>query len=74
MTIEELKAEALRLTPEERAALASELLESLDNLSDAEVEKLWVEEAIRRDAELDSGSAQVIPAPEVFASARARSE
>ena len=72
MTIDELKAEALRLNPEERAELASELLVSLDDLSESEVERLWVEEAMRRDAALDSGTARAIPADEVFAAARAR--
>ena len=56
MTIDELKAEALRLNPEERAELASELLVSLDELSEPEVERMWLEEAMRRDAALDSGA------------------
>ncbi len=72
MTIDELKAEALRLNPEERAELASDLLVSLEDLSESEIEKLWIEEAVRRDAELDSGAARAIPADEVFAAARAR--
>ena len=72
MTIDELKAEALRLKPEERAELASDLLVSLDDLSESEIEKVWVEEAMRRDAALDNGAARAIPADEVFAAARAR--
>ena len=72
MTIDELKAEALRLAPEERAELASELLVSLDDLSESETEGLWLEEAERRDAALDNRSAKAIPADEVFSSARAR--
>ena len=72
MTIDELKAEALRLKPEERAQLASELLVSLEDLSEAEIERLWIEEAMRRDAELDAGTARSIPADEVIAAARAR--
>jgi hypothetical protein len=72
MTIGELKAEALRLTPEERAELASELLVILDDLSEPEIERLWLEEAERRDAALDADTARAIPADEVFSSARAR--
>jgi hypothetical protein len=72
MTIDELKAEALRLNPGERAELASELLVSLDALSESEIEKLWLEEAVRRDEDLDSGAARSIPADEVIAAARAR--
>lgn len=72
MTIDELKTQALRLKPEERAELASELLVSLEDLSESEIERLWLEEASRRDAALDDGSAREIPADEVFSSARAR--
>jgi len=72
MTIDELKAEMLRLKPEERAELASELLVSLDALTESEVERMWLEEAGRRDAALDDGTARAIPAEEVFSSARAR--
>jgi hypothetical protein len=71
MTIDELKAEVLRLNPDERAQLASELIVSLDELSESEIERLWVEEAMRRDMELDNGTARSIPADEVFAAARA---
>jgi hypothetical protein len=72
MSIDELKAEALRLDPEARADLARELLASLDGLSEAEVEKLWIDEAIRRDEDLDSGAARAYPADEVLDRARAR--
>ena len=72
MSVEELKAEALRLSPEARAYLARELLASLDGMSEAEVEKLWIEEAIDRDMELDRGAARAYPADEVLARARAR--
>jgi hypothetical protein len=69
---EELKEEVLRLNPEARALLARELLASLDAMSEAEIEKLWVDEAIRRDEELDRGAARAHPAEEVLERARAR--
>ncbi len=72
MSVDELKAEVLRLDPEARADLARELLASLDGLSEAEVEKLWIDEAIRREEELDSGAAHASPADEVLNRARAR--
>jgi predicted transposase YdaD len=72
MTIDELAKEAMSLAPEARANLASQLLSSLDELSDSEAERLWVEEAVRRDAELDSGSAKSSPVEDVIARARAR--
>lgn len=72
MGIEELKEEVLRLGPEERAHLARELLAILDAMTESEIEELWLQEAIRRDEELDSGNAQFCPAEEVFGRARAR--
>ena len=71
MTIDELKREALQLDPSTRASLAHEILVSLDDLSEADVEQLWLEEADRRDAELASGAVNAIPMDEVFAEARA---
>jgi|WetSurMetagenome_2_1015567.scaffolds.fasta_scaffold1847359_2 hypothetical protein len=55
MTVEEISVKALRLIPEARANLARELLASLDAMKEAEIEKLWIDEAIRRDQELDRG-------------------
>ena len=52
--------------------LARELLASLEILSEAEIETLWIDEAIRRDEELDSGAARSYSAEEVLARARAR--
>ena len=72
MGVEELKKEALSLNPEARAHLARELLASLDAMSEAAVEQLWIDEAMRRDEELDSGSAYSYPAEEVLARARVR--
>ena len=72
MSIEELKAEAPRLDPEARAYLARVLLASLDGASDAEIERLWNEEAIARDDELNRGAARASSADEVLARARAR--
>jgi len=72
MSVDELKAEVLRLDPQARAYLARELLASLDTLSEAEIEKLWLDEAVRRDEELDSGAARAYPADEVLGRARAR--
>jgi len=38
----------------------------IEDLSEEEVEQLWIKEAVRRDAELDSGSAAMRDADEVF--------
>ncbi len=72
MSLEEIKTEALKLNPASRARLARDLLASLDSLSPAEVGRLWNEEAIRRDDEIDQGGASLHPADEVLAQARSR--
>ena len=72
MSVDELKTEILRLNPEARASLAREILASLDGMSESEIEALWVEEAVRRDAELDRGDARAFPVSEVLERARSR--
>ncbi len=72
MSLDELKAEVLKLSPEARAELAHALLLSLDDLSDAEIEKLWLEEAIRRDEEIEASKVELLDTEEVFQDARAR--
>jgi len=72
MTIDELRVEMLRLAPEGRADLARELLASLDVLSESEIERLWLDEAERRLAQLDSGDASADPSDVVLARVRAR--
>lgn len=72
MSIEEITAEALKLNPASRARLARDLLASLETLPAADLEQLWLEEAARRDAELERGTAGLHPAAEVLARARAR--
>jgi len=72
MSIDEIEAEALKLEPKARARLAEKLLESLETLSDPENERLWVEEAGRRDADLDSAPGTARPATDVIRDARAK--
>ncbi len=68
--LEVLEAEALKLTPGERAAFAQLLLASLDE--DAEIEDAWAIEVERRIAEVEAGSVQVIPIADALAQARAK--
>lgn len=72
MTLKELETEALRLNPAARARLAKTLLNSLDALSDAEVERLWVEEAERRNDQIERGVVEARRAEDVIRDARAR--
>jgi putative addiction module component (TIGR02574 family) len=68
----DLEAEALKLPLADRAHLAEKLLQSLDTLPDEENRRLWNEEAVRRDAELDTDPSRGRPAEDVFREARAR--
>ena len=70
MSREELEAEIKKLTLQDRAELAKWIVQSLDDLSESEIETLWVEEAERRLDELEQGLATEIPAEEVLRRAR----
>ena len=72
MSIDDIVAEALKLDPQARARLAKRLLESLEALSAEENERLWAEEADRRDADWDSAPAAGRPAAAVLQDARAK--
>ena len=45
MSLEELEVEIKKLTLKERAKLAKRIVQSLDDLSESEIEALWTEEA-----------------------------
>lgn len=59
-----LLEEALKLSPEARAALAASLLESLDEGTDEGAEAAWAAEIAKRIRELDSGMVTLVPWPE----------
>jgi putative addiction module component (TIGR02574 family) len=67
--LEEVEAEALKLTPEERAHLADRLLASLGG--DAELEENWAIEVERRVADIESGRTHLVPAAGAIVRARA---
>ena len=71
MSLEELETEIGKLTLKERAVLAKWIVESLDELSESEIEALWAEEAEHRLDELEQGVAAEIPSEEVLRRARA---
>ncbi len=68
----DIVAEALELPLTARAELASQLLDSLDDLSEEESDQLWAEEAERRFADYKAGKIEAVSADEVFARLRAR--
>lgn len=71
-SLEEIAAEALELPVTARAELASQLLDSLEDLSEEETDRLWAVEAERRFAEYKAGRMDAVPAEEVFERLRSR--
>ena len=69
-TIDILEVQALGLAPAERARLAERLLASLD--ADPKVEEAWMDEALRREAEVASGKVALVPGHEALGRIRAR--
>jgi putative addiction module component (TIGR02574 family) len=63
---------ALLLPADERASLVEKLLQSLNLPTEAEVNRLWVEEAERRVAQIEAGKVELIPGEQVFAKIRAK--
>ena len=77
INIADLEKQALRLGAKDRGRLASILLRSLEDeddelLSEDEIEKLWLEEAIRRNKEMDDDPSIGRPFAEVMSELRAR--
>jgi len=66
LTVESIERAALELEPEARAKLAHSLVESLGELTREQLEALWLDEAERRDAEMESGKVKGIPGERVF--------
>ncbi len=66
--MKEIEQELLDLPQAERARLAHRLIVSLDEdvPADEGVEAAWLEEIKRRDAEIERGEVQLIPAEEVM--------
>ena len=71
-TYEEIISAALSLPPGTRAMLAEHLLESLDSEDQKRIDALWVEEAERRDKEIEDGVVTPIAGGEVMNRLRAR--
>jgi len=78
MDPKQLLAEALQLPPEERAALAKKLIQSLDSEVDGDAKAAWSAEIRRRVERLDAGLANTVPWAEarrrILAAARRDSE
>jgi len=75
LAVTEVRDAALSLEPEQRARLAAQLIESLEEaeaVDESEIERLWLAEAEERCRQIDAGQMQLIPADEVLESLRKR--
>ena len=66
--------EALSLPADVRLSLVEKLLTSLNLPIDAEIDRLWAEEAERRVSQIEVGEVKVVPGEEVFSKIRAKHE
>jgi len=66
--------EALSLPADVRLSLVEKLLTSLNLPIDAEIDRLWAEEAERRVSQIETGEVKMVPAEEVFSKIRAKYE
>jgi putative addiction module component (TIGR02574 family) len=69
LTVEVLEAEALSLSISDRSRLVEKLIVSLD--TEPDVESAWAEEVERRFAEIESGTASLLPGAETLARLKA---
>jgi len=68
--LEKCRADALKLTPNERAELAESLIASLDEPDEADAEQAWLEEADKRYQAYKQGRISSRPAEDVLRDAR----
>lgn len=62
--------EALKLTANERAEVAEQLIASLDEAPDTDVEQAWQEEIQKRLAQIERGEGTLVDSETVFAELR----
>lgn len=71
-TLDHLRSQILTLSESERAALARELIMSLDGPRDDAVERAWNDEIVRRVSKVKSGKATLLSREEFRSKMRAR--
>jgi putative addiction module component (TIGR02574 family) len=63
---DQVAADAMKLPLRDRVRLAQQLVSTLDDQSETDVEELWLSEAQRRLDELHNGKVQGIDADDAF--------
>ncbi len=71
-SVDDVFRAALALPPENRANLATQLLESLDAQAEAGVDAAWASEVESRLRSYERGETKAIPGDEVFRALRER--
>ena len=66
--------EALSLPADVRLGLVEKLLTSLNLPIDAEIDRLWAEEAERRVSQIEVGEVKMVPGEKVFSKIREKYE
>ncbi len=68
MTVDQIEAEVQKLPAQAQVELLGRLMRSLTATSviEPDVAEEWIQEALRRDDEMESGSVVGIPAEQVF--------
>ncbi|MFN8625827.1 MAG: addiction module protein [Candidatus Binatia bacterium] len=72
MQSDEIEAAELALAPEARLRLTHALVRSLESTDPEIIRGLWLDEAERRDAEMDEGAVDEVPGDRVLARIRAK--
>ena len=72
MQSDEIESAALALTPEARLRLAHALVRSLESVDPETIRELWIDEAERRDTEMDDGSTSGVSGEQVLARIRTK--
>ncbi|MDR5874636.1 addiction module protein [Vreelandella gomseomensis] len=71
-TLDHLRSQISTLSESERAALARELIMSLDGPRDDSVEQAWNDEIVRRVSKVKKGKAKLLSREELRSKMRAR--
>jgi len=71
-TFEEVREEAMALSPEERGHLAEDLWDSNRTPDELEIDHAWTIEVERRVAEIDAGIGTLMPGDDVIRELRAK--
>jgi putative addiction module component (TIGR02574 family) len=71
MTAEKIVTEALALTPQARAFMIEQLIESLDTVPGEKLSSPWNVEIQKRIREIDEGAVELLETAAVFAKAYA---